>query len=225
MVSHLISKYKDKFVSITFMAILIATVSLLSSCEDSLGYDPHVTIQEVGKDTTVIPPDDNEQPTVFDIDSISFKFIETVKYRHYYKTYTWRGKSLKKIFKIDTSGQNIKLWIDWKMVSTNKDTDYHHIRMDRVVKFEMIFAAILDTRTYKLDKTPEEQRWFKLYIKNMQKNRVYDFEYPRLDASIHFLEHNREAGMLNFLISAKPPVYAPVQTRKFEGLVYIYYKN
>ncbi len=225
MVWHLISKYKHKITTIFYVALIISTLSLLNSCQDSLGYDPNVQIQEVGKDTTVIPPDDKELPTVFDIDSASFFFSETVKYRHSYKNYRWNGRSIRKIFRIDTSKENIKLWINWKMVSTNKDTDYNHMRMDRVVKFELIFAAIIDKSTFKLDKKPEDQRWFQLSIKSITKDIIYDFQYPRLDASIHFIEHNREAGMLNFYIVAKPPIYAPVQTKKFEGMVYLYYKK
>jgi hypothetical protein len=222
---HLISKNKRKLLFTANIAILLLLSVFLNSCQDSLGYDPNVSITPIGKDTTLLPPDDDQTPTLFTIDSVKTSFKEIIRIRHGYKTYHWFGQTVMKQIKFDTSNSKKKLWIKWAMISKNKDSDYMPIRIDRVVGFEIAFAAILQARAFNLDLDKESRRWFSLKIKRIRTQKIYEFDRKDLDAKITFVENDKQEGVLKFLLSASIPLHAPFQTKKFEGLVELYYKK
>jgi hypothetical protein len=222
---HSIFKHRKKLLFIANIAIFLLLSLFLNSCQDSLGYDPNVSISPIGKDTTTLPPDDEQTPTVFTIDSIIGSFKETIRNLHSYKTYRWHGTTVKKEIKFDTSNSKKKLWIKWAMITTNKDTDYIPIRIDRVVGFELVFAAVLHTRSFDLDLDKDSRRWFLLRIKRARTQKVCAFDRKDLDAKITFVENDKTNGILKFLLMAKIPLHAPFQTKLFEGFVEIYYKK
>ena len=227
MESHLIFKYRKKMKIFVQLSALFLVLLLLNSCQDSLGYDPNTTVSKIGQDTIIAPPDTNETPQIITIDSVSATFREFVIYHRMLKQSVWTGKTIRRRILFDTTGVAKKIWIDWAMVSDKRDADYivQH-RIDRVYKFEVLFGAILEPKTFNLDKDKKAMRWFSLYLKRMSNDKLYEFNTSNdLDAKIIFVDNDKEEGKLTFLLSASLPIRAPFQVKKFEGLINIFYKK
>ncbi len=221
---HLIFNNK-RIVTMSKILLIFLFGAFLNSCQDSLGYDPHVNINPIGKDTTLLPPDDGNKPTVYIIDSIKASFKEVIRRRHRYYTFKWSGVTERKLIKFDTSNSKKKLWIEWTMKSKSKDSDYQPLRIDRIVGFEMKFAALLQTRTFLLDMNKDSRRWMMLKIKRTRTQKVFKFEQKSIKSKIIFIENDKQKGILKFMLSAQLPFHQPFQTKRFFGLVEIHYKK
>jgi len=192
-----------------------------------IGYDPNIVVIPIDQDTIIAPPDTNETPSIIKIDSVNATFREFVLYHRMLKQYAWTGKTTNRRIMFDTTGPAKRIWINWSMVSDKRDDDYYDMhRIDRVFKFELLFGAVLEPKTFELNKDKNSLRWFSLYLKRMTNDKLYEFNTSNeLRAKIIFIDNDKEEGKLTFLLTASLPVRAPFQVKKFEGLIEIFYKK
>lgn len=222
---HLIFNIKK----ISELALVLGAALLimfLNSCKDSLGYDPNVEIQEIIKDTIDIPPDDSNTGNTIKVDSIKFTFREIVKINNFITDFSWDGLAIKKEFKIDTANNQTSIWIDWEMESKARDTDYINTRrLDRITSFELNFAASLNSREYLLQKSRESRRWFAINIKKIRDDNIYNYHSNMMRSHLQILELDRRRGIIKMFIVSELPPQSPLQIRRFEILLEVFYKT
>lgn len=209
------------------VSALFLVLLLLNSCQDSLGYDPNISVNKIGQDTIIAPPDTNQTPTIITIDSVKATFREFAVYHMKLQQNIWTGRTIKRRIMFDTTGPNKKIWIDWSMVSNKSDEYYINMhRIDRVYKFEIVFGAVLQPTSYSLDKDKKALRWFSLVLKKIHNDRFYEFNNTNhLDAKIIFINNDKAEGKLTFMVTANLPIRAMFQVKKFEGLIDVFYKK
>lgn len=215
-------KNMKKVINIIF---IVAFIIANYSCEDSLGYDPNVTINEIIKDTTDVSPSDTAKQTVFKVDSINSYFKEYVKFGYGHKEYNWFGKTVKKSIRLDTSNNKTILWLDWHVESLLNDNDYRGTgRIDRVNRFELQFEAILDSRTYELNLDKQLKRKLIVEFVRMKSGPTLRVEPSQYHAQFFVVRNDRKEGILTmmFVVDIKPGI--PLQVKRFDGLIHIHYK-
>ena len=198
---------------------------VISSCKDSLGYDPNVQVTEILRDSVIKPPDDNN-PRQFVVDSIRTVFNESYKHNGRYFEIPWFPKTINRKIVMDTSAANKMLWIDWTVESNNSDNDYRGMnRMDRVAGFELNFSALIENRRFNLDGTRERNRWFKLLMKKFMNGSITEFSENSLKATLVILDIDRANGTMRIMLESEIPFNAPFQTKRFSGIIDIFYKK
>jgi hypothetical protein len=218
-----------------FLAVFVMSLGIYS-CDSSLGYDPNVQITKINKDTTSNSPDSSNKEVIFNLDSIRFDgFKETVFIKQDHEPQPpkrilldWNYYVVSKNIRIDTSDTDTKLWIDLDLI--NKDPDnapkYKDI-IDRVVSFNLSFAAVLNTQIFKLDDPSKNTRWFELSVKGLQQNNNGTFNGSQIPSQMVILENNREIGYIKILLESIPleNLHNNIKIEKFSGFIWLYYKK
>jgi hypothetical protein len=214
-----------------YIEIVILSFGIYS-CDSSLGYDPNVQITKLNKDTTDNLPDTTKIITNFNVDSIKFvDFQEGIHRQGHdlppHDVIVWVPRILRKNIVIDTSGIYTKLWMYLDIYSPDQDIDLKYKGvLDRVFKFKLNFAAVLNKLNYNLDDIEKNNHWFELSIKSMPYQFTI-FNGSQLNSQILFLEENRDLGYIKlFLEGIHSDMMIPkLKVEKFSGFIWIYYKK
>jgi hypothetical protein len=214
--------------SIFIILIVFITGLIIYSCDDSLGYDPNVKITKINVDNG----DDNENPfppQKFKVDSIQylFKEVDNISGSYWDKYFEWKHRIIKSEFFLDTSHADLELWIELEM--ENNQLDKEHLdsgRVDRVTRFELLFNAPLTGPSFWLMNKQKDRRWLKLYIRNMEHNKEYEYNGSELwGPSLFISENNRSKGQLKLILSTDIRTKDKLRVEKFFGYINLFYKT
>lgn len=208
---------------LTFI-IFIAGILALSSCKDSLGYDPNVYITPVSNDTIDKPKD--TPVTAYRLDSIRYSFLESIKMKNHIEDFPWFGVVVNKNIKIDTAKNNPYIYIELGLANRISDDDpAFRDRIDRVVGFDLLFGNEILQKTYNLNLSKEAKKWFNIRFRKIRKTDEFRFSMDELNAQLTIFDNDKENGILKLSLNAQIPEFVPIQTKRFSGIIYIYYKK
>ena len=212
-----------------YIVILTALLAIgISSCGNSLGYDPNVNITRIGQVSTDTSSDTTKTSKVYQVDSVDFiGFKETLQIMQRKEDLEWVFRVLSKNIKIDTSGSAIKLWLNLSLLNPLPDQNYRNRGItDRVVKFDLIFAGTLNEQMYRLDDATANKNWLELFIKYMPNDKTKSFNGSQIRSDLVIKENNRQKGLINMYLDVGiSDMNLETRVRRFTGNIIIYYKT
>lgn len=228
-------------INITITSLLF--IIILSSCDNSMGYESNYSRRIIDKDTSNTPPP--TKVTRFPVDSVLYYFSE-----HFYWTYpnnqervpvmsVWDITHYTIKGEMDTSAKNWSLWLNMKLENNLNQADIK-FRNDYISEIQLKIDSLTFNRipsfseaiTISLNSSQNDGRFSLINIKRLPSGEIVKFSelQSRLNIRLrHTFGFVEESGVKDIRPFIEVFAWADftdndkIQTFRLEGYIYIFY--
>ena len=205
------------------LLIILLGIFGVTSCQNTLDYDPNYTEDRVVDDITEQDPFEETDSKPYAASNVSFEFVE-MSCRGEEIPWTWNDST--RSIQIDTSEQNLIIWMDLNFVSNKIDSDYRDQEASRVISFNLRFYdSTLVEDIYLLNVFHKYySRKLEMTIKDMKKQKEITRTWRSLRGQLQFTEINSTTGRIKGTFFSDLTYLGGWTLCGFKGKFSFYYK-